>query len=178
MIIGIDLDCTINNMMEKWIHRYNVDWNDNLKYEDVKVWEIDKYIKKESIKTFFSYLREKDFFFRGIDVQPNAKEGIQHLLNNGHTLYIVTAYVSESCYDKVRWLKQNFTCFDETNIIFCNNKGLLKLDVLIDDGLHNFLSFSGIKIIYTQPWNAKYKEANYRINDWNEIMDIKIFNKK
>jgi 5'(3')-deoxyribonucleotidase len=159
-------------MMHKWLKLYNQEWNDHIRPIDIKEWEVDKFIKKEAIEKFFLYLREDGFFYNGVEPQKHSRKAIDFLLTQKHEVYIVTAYVPEGCLDKVNWIKKYFPEVKDNNIIFCNNKSLLKLDVLIDDGEHNFVNFKGKKIIYTQPWNVEYNKANFRLNSWKDIFEI------
>ena len=52
--LGIDLDDTVNSLVETWLSRYNSDYNDNVKIEDIKTWDIADYTKIG--KSFYAYL--------------------------------------------------------------------------------------------------------------------------
>lgn len=45
MKIGIDLDNVLNNLNQEWIKLYNNDYDDNLAIEDIKDWNLHKYVK-------------------------------------------------------------------------------------------------------------------------------------
>lgn len=165
--IGIDLDVTLNNLNHVWVSRYNKDYNDNLEY--FKEWKVENCVKKECGKKIFDYLKEPGFFYN-LDIQPNAKE-VVNFLSEKYELFIVTAYQPETCLDKANWVEKYGLNIKRENIIFINNKGLLKLDYLIDDGIHNFESFTGKGLLFSDRQNEKYPlfPNMVRVNGWNNI---------
>lgn len=166
MRIGIDLDDTINNLVDFWIDRYNKDYSDNLKIDDVKTWDIADYTKIG--KSFYAYLDSG--IFKNLSIKDGAANIIEKLCEQ-HEVYIVTANASYNkgvCDDKINFIKKFMPFFPIKNIIFIQNKSLLDLDILIDDGLHNFDGFKGRKIVFDRPWNRDYKEHHWRMTEWNE----------
>ena len=167
MKIGIDLDDTINNLVDVWIEWYNKDYNDNVKIEDIKSWDIGDYTKIG--KDFYKYLGD-ELLFKALSIKDGAANIIEKLCEQ-HEVYIVTANASYNrgvCDDKVSFIKNKMPFFPIKNIIFINNKSLLDLDVLIDDGLHNFEEFKGWRIVFDRPWNQKFDGWDSRIFGWNK----------
>jgi 5'-nucleotidase len=174
--IGIDCDDVLNCLVEKWLQDYNIEYNDNLQKEDIKSWDIVSYTKPECGDKIYKFLGQPNFF-RNLDIKPNAQE-VTKWLSEFYDLYIVTAYDRRACKDKAEWIMEHFPHIPEKNIIFCNHKGLLKLDYLIDDGFHNIVDFYktnpyGTGIIFDEPWNRdiENKEAYHRAEDWLIIQD-------
>ena len=173
--IGIDLDDTINNLVEVWIDRYNKDYSDNLKIEDIETWDIGDYSKIG--KNFYNYLGDGETF-KNLSVKDGAANIIEKLCEQ-HEVYIVTANASYNkgvCDDKVNFIKKFMPFFPIKNIIFINNKSLLNLDILIDDGLHNFEGFKGFKkVVFNRPWNTTNPQPPfYRMYRWDNIIIDKI----
>lgn len=163
MKIGIDLDDTINNLVEVWIERYNIDYNDNVRIEDIITWDIGDFTKAG--KDFYKYLGDGETF-KNLSIKDGAAEVIEKLCGN-NKVYIVTANASYNkgvCDDKVNFIKKFMPFFPIKNIIFINNKSLLDLDILIDDGLHNFEGFKGKRILFDRPWNRNWLESNIKID--------------
>ena len=169
MRIGIDLDDVCNDLVFKWIECYNADYNDTLSIEDVKSWDIADYTKIG--KDFYKYLGNERLF-KMLSINDGAANIIEKLCQQ-HEVYIVTANASYNkgvCDDKVNFVKKFMPFFPIKNIIFINNKSLLDLDVLIDDGLHNFEGFKGAKVVFDRPWNQDYSKPSkydWRIVNWN-----------
>jgi 5'(3')-deoxyribonucleotidase len=167
--VGIDLDSTLNCLDKRWIEEeYNRDYNDNLTREDMVRWDVSTYVKPECGQKIYDYLL-KPKFFRNLEIQPHAQK-VTKFLSQYYDLYIVTAYHYKVCEDKAEWLIEHFPHIDSRNIIFCNNKGLLDLDFLIDDGSHNIKAFKGIGLLYDAPWNRDYN-TNLRFKSWLNIED-------
>jgi len=166
MRIGVDLDDVINDLVPKWIYFYNRDYNDNLKIEDIKSWDIGDYTKIG--KDFYKYLGNEKLF-KFLSINDGAAEIIEKLCKK-HEVYIVTANASYNkgvCDDKVNFIKKFMPFFPIKNIIFINNKSLLDLDILIDDGLHNFVNFKGTRFVFDRPWNQSEFGWDYRIYNWD-----------
>ena len=167
--IGVDMDDTINSLVERWIEKYNEDYDDNVKIEDIKSWDIGDYTKAG--KDFYKYLGDGETF-KNLSIKEGAAEVIEKLCENNE-VYIVTANTSYNtgvCDDKVNFIKKFMPFFPIKNIIFINNKSLLDLDVLIDDGLHNFEEFKGTRVVFDRPWNQDYSKPSkydWRIVDWD-----------
>ena len=170
--LGIDLDSTLNTLDKDWIAIYNQDYSDNLTREDMIRWEIDTYVKPECNKKIYDYLLKANFF-KNLGVQMFAQEVTKRLLEI-FDIYIVTAYHPKTCYDKCEWIKEHFPHIPVENVIFCNNKGLIHTDVLIDDGGHNLLAYhknnkSGFTIVFDAPWNRYLGHQFVRADNWIDI---------
>ena len=174
--IGIDLDSTLNNLNEVWLDRYNKDYNDNLK--EFERWDATYGIKPECGVKIYDYLKEPGFFYN-LDIRPNAKRVVD-LLSKKYDLYIVTAYQAPTCVDKTNWIAKHLPSIDCRNIIFCNNKSVLNLDYLIDDGPHNILGFKQRGIIFDMLYNRhiKLNATRDRVKGWNEIEKFFLTGKK
>ena len=174
--LGIDLDTTLNNLIDIWLERYNKEYGDKLK--EYPTWDIDKWVKPECGKKIFNYLHEPNFFYN-LDIRENAKEVIEYLSKH-FDIYIVTAYTADTCFDKARWVNKYLPNFDIKNIIFCNDKSVLNLDYLIDDGPHNIVGFKQTGIVYDMPYNRYLENYDWltfpRVYDWMDIKNLFIKN--
>ena len=174
--LGIDLDSTLNCLDERWIiERYNTIYNDNLTREDMIHWNVETYVKQECGKKIYDILFEPNFF-RTLDIQPCSQE-VTKWLSEYFDLYIVTAYSPSTCVDKAGWIEEYFSHIPVKNIIFCNHKGLIHTDILIDDGGHNIIDYhnankSGLPIIFDAPWNRYLENQFIREYDWLGIKEI------
>lgn len=173
--IAIDLDDTLNTLVDNWIRLYNKDYDDNLKKENITNWDIASFTKPECGKKLFDYTLQPNFF-KSLGIKPHAKE-VTKWLSEYLNLYIVTAYHPKTCLDKAEWLEEHFPHIPQKNIVFCNNKGLIKADFMIDDGGHNITDFyntnkSSTPIVFDAPWNRYLGNQFVRAMDWLEIKEI------
>lgn len=170
--IGIDLDSVLNDLLPYWLHYYNEDYNDDIKTENVHVWEIDSVVKKECGKNIFKYILMPGFF-RNIPVIKDSQKVTEWLSTfDEFELYVVTAYTPDVCKDKADWLAEYFPHIKQENIIFCNDKSLINLDFLIDDSPYNCINFQGEYIVYDYPYNRCLKDKFARVRNWREIQDF------
>jgi 5'-nucleotidase len=170
--IGIDLDSCLNDLETQWIlTQYNKEYNDNVKLEDMVRWDVTTYIKPECGKKIYEFLLRPNFF-----LNLNPKEYSQMItkkLSEKYDIYVITAYTPSTVVDKVEWIKKYFPHIDTDKVIFCNYKGIIKTDFLIDDGSHNILDYynNGGKnpIVYDRPWNRDLLDKFMRAYDWCDV---------
>ena len=110
--------------------------------------------------------------FGSLSINGNAQEVTKRLAEK-HELYVISAFgsVHHGLVEKGEWLAKHFPHIPVKNYMFCNTKGLVGVDVLIDDGPHNFNGFKGTSVLMDKPWNAK-AQVDYRVKDWSEVEGI------
>jgi 5'-nucleotidase len=172
MVIGIDLDDTLNMLSEEWLARYNRRlYGDCIRVEDIKTWDIGAYCKNP---TALMGILVEPGLFNILKLKPGAKEAIKYLRDR-HDVYIVIAYLASTCKDKADWIRENLS-IETNNIIFCNNKHLIRLDMLIDDGPHNFSRNAEHRIAFAMPWNSEHQwedssRPHFRSDSWESIIE-------
>lgn len=167
--IGIDLDSTLNNLLPFWIDLYNEKYNDNLNPNSIIRWDTHEFVKPECGLAVYDLLDTPNLFY-DLDVIPYAQE-VTQWLSERYDLYIVTAYHSKVCVDKTRWIEKYFPHINSRNIIFCNNKGMVCTDYLIDDAMHNIEAFKGIGLLLDKPYNQVCDKECTRVDNWLDVFD-------
>lgn len=169
--IGIDVDVTLAKLNQKWLSYYNAIFDDNLTVEDIKGWEITKYVKEEA-KPFMLNILNIHKFYRDLEVMEDSQRVLKHLMNKGYELFIVTDPFTRMSYkSKEDWLTENFPFIPKRNIIFTGNKSSIGLDFLIDDGAHNLETFQGLPILFDAPHNRDVAKF-FRAKNWQDIEHI------
>lgn len=172
LTIGIDLDSTLNNLLKDWLKLYNLKFNDNLCLSQITDWDLSKVVKPECGKAIYSFLTQEGLF-ENLEEIGGACDFVRWL-NEEFDCYIVTAYFPENCMEKVSWIKNHLPAFPTEKIMFVNNKQLVNLDVLIDDGKHNFSdehhkNWVVVKAPYNERWITEHSERIcYVIEDWEK----------
>jgi 5'(3')-deoxyribonucleotidase len=110
-------------------------------------------------------------FFLDLPLIPGAQEGIQHLLQEGHEIFFVTAAQEfrNSLEDKYDWLLQYFPNISWKNFVFCGDKSIICADYLIDDHAFNLRTFKGKGLLFSAPHNMLETEFT-RVNNWAEVL--------
>lgn len=171
-VLLLDLDDTINTLVPTWINLYNQDYNDNLQLEDIKTWDIQKYVKPTCGMKIYDYVKNPKLF-ENLDIQPNAQRVIEWL-HEYFEIFVVTAFKPEVVIAKTKWILEKLPFINPEHICFVNKKGLLKADYIIDDAPHNLKDFKntnplGLPIIFNMPWNRTLKNKFPRVSNWLEI---------
>lgn len=172
--IALDLDSVLNNLEYKWmLTDYNNEYNDNLQLEDLIDWDVSKVVKPECGEKIYDFLARPSYFFN-LSPKPMSQETTKELVKK-YEIYIVTAYSPFAVLDKVNWLALHFPHIKQKNIIFCNSKGLIKTNILIDDGGHNILDYhnngGNNPIVFDRPWNRHLPNTFKRCKNWQEIAE-------
>lgn len=114
--------------------------------------------------------------YKSIKPIVGAQDGLQKLVDNGHTVYLATDAIPSTYAEKVEWVNHFFPFVDNSHIIAIKHKDLLRCDVMIEDNLHNLLH--GVhyeRICMDYPWNRGVYDWVYdihRCSNWDEIVDV------
>jgi 5'-nucleotidase len=170
MLVAVDVDDTVADLLTAWLRRYNNDFHDWLRPEDITEWDITKFVKTDCGVSIYKYLEDPDIYN---DVTPieGAIQGVKLLRAAGHRVIFVTAGGEAS---KFEWLLKYEFLDNRKDYVRCVDKSLIRADVLIDDGPHNLKDFIGERIMMLRPHNARERaEGKYWIAcGWYEIPDM------
>ena len=173
--ILVDMDDTIERLLEELVNRANRKFHQHVAVEDVTDWSIAPAFEGITKSQIMDAMNDEGFWMN-VDPVPGAAEALKHFMDEGHEVYIVTATEMEHVTDKMRDLL--FRCFPFLSwkqVVITRNKQLIRGDVLIDDGIHNLEGGDYAKILFTAPHNRYYDaEANgmIRADSWDEIIGI------
>ena len=169
--ILVDCDDTIVNTLEVWVDELNSTYNLNVKYEDIKEWDMSKSFPMLSWDEIYRPLTIPSFWDK-VKPKENAVEVLQRLSHN-FEIYIVTATDYRIIKEKVeRVIKKYFPCIDDQHIITSYNKKILKGDYIIDDNFDNLRGgYSVHNFLFPAPHNKNINEfpEAFRVKDWLHI---------
>ena len=170
MIIAVDCDDVLCELVTIWIERYNYEYTDTLKIEDITEWDITKFVHLSCKDKIYDYIRDEKIY----DLLPQVKDalwGVNELRKMGHRIIVVSACDEGNMQAKYQWLKRNGFISDIREFVVCKDKSLIKCDILIDDKQDNIATTSAIGILFPRPWNKKFRlgEVEY---GWNDIVSV------
>lgn len=179
MILGIDIDGTVNNFQDVVAKYLQKEYD--IKFDD-KDYELYKGLNKSEIDKFND--KYSQVFLKEVKALPESQEVINELMNKGNEVYFITAREYSHASDTMEWLKRNNFSF--TDIYFnCGNKvdtcKWKNVDIMIDDSPYNLkaLNKAGIPyIIYNQNYNQDIYNELYRASNWNNIYDFLTYMKE
>ena len=172
MVILVDMDDTIEQLIQAWVSRVNERYGYSVKYEDVLSWDMTAAFPGLTREQVYAIPLESGFW-KTVEPIPGAAEALQRLISAGHEIYIVTATEIESIPEKMNdVLFRYFPFLTRDRLIITTKKQLIRGDVLIDDGIHNLVGGSYEKLLMHAPHNQFYDaETNgmIRVHNWDEI---------
>ena len=172
MRILVDMDDTIELLLNAWLAKVNRIYGRHVEYEDITNWDVSAAYEGLSHEQVYDVILEDDFW-QEVEPMPGAAEVLERLIQEGHEIFIVTVTPYESLAGKMKYLL--FRCFPFLRwdqVIITSRKQLLKADILVDDGIHNLEGGEYRKILVDAPYNRYYDaEANgmIRVHNWTEI---------
>lgn len=175
LTILIDMDDTIENLIVCWIKKLNERYGTTVQYSDVICWDMAKIFPTLTKDQIFEPLFDETFWD---EVQPieGSVEYIQKLIDDGHSVYIVTNSHYNTLKPKMeKVLLRYFPFISWRNVIIASNKQMIMGDILIDDAIHNLTGGEYIKFLMDAPHNHSFNaEENgmTRVHSWKEIYDL------
>ena len=174
MTILVDLDDTLEQLLKALVERANERFGRHATVDDVTDWSIVCAFPGIAKQQILDFMREEDFWDT-VEPVPGAAEGLKHLMDEGHRVYIVTATEAEHVEKKMeKVLFRYFPFLSWDQVIVTSRKQMIRGDVLIDDGIHNLEGGDYRKVLVTAPYNRDYDaEANgmIRVHNWQEIIE-------
>lgn len=174
MIIACDLDCILNNLMDKTLEVYNTKSGKNIKMSDLITYNLHDCLNKDDADNIVNLWKNKSLW-DSLSPIDGAKEGLQKLIDAGNRVYVVTATSPESFVWKMTWLKKYFPFFNTNNVIRMIDKSLFKCDILIEDCLEQLINHKLChRVCLDYPWNQTVNDGVYdirRCKNWKEILE-------
>ncbi len=175
MVILVDMDDTIEALLDAWLDKINKKYGRSVSRDDIVSWDTTSAFPGLTKDEVYGILLDNEFW-KDVKPIPGAAEALEHFISEGHSVYIVTATHYSSLRGKMEYLLfKYFPFIPWDNVIITSRKQMIKGDVLIDDGVHNLIGGDFKKILVDAPYNRDFDaEANgmIRVYNWTEIRKI------
>ena len=179
LVVGLDVDDVLLNLMDRWLHEYNEEWDDNLDVKDITDWEFWKFVRPECGKKIYRFLQPNMYDY--VEPFTGARAFVDEIRLMGHTPRYITAcgdpkntrLHKEFAAAKWESLYANGIAKDGELLLPGRDKSHAPVDILIDDRIANVESFqNGLGILFTQPWNrSSYLTRARSYADALELID-------
>ena len=189
MRIGVDIDNVISTFNEELLEEF-LKHNKELGYSD-EINENADYItrgmfnwKDGEVEAFYRDNIER--IVNRLNVKDGAKEYIDKLKDDGHSIYIITGRDngehSDPYNNTKKWLDDNSIYYDElilTNAYKNDEHGKSEkciennIDIMIDDSIHickDCIDYGITTLLMDTPYNRNVNDIP-RVNSWKEIYD-------
>ena len=173
MILCIDIDDTINNLMEMSIDALNRRCDKHYDVSELTNYDLYKCLPKNDADTMFELFNEKALWDSLMPIKDSVW-GIQTLLNLGHKIIFATATHECNFSWKCEWMTKYFPMINTDDIIRIKDKSLLRADIMIDDCIDQLIHNPCERICLDNHWNRDYGKDYvydiYRAYTWQDIV--------
>lgn len=157
IVFAIDCDEVLRALVPKMIELYNANFNENLKYEDIKHFDVDisfpkvKEVLGVSASDWFFQDHSEDLFATA-NAFPSIKEDIELLQRYGRVIILTHQKTYKNKLQTLNWLEEHGIHPD--GIAFLKDKTLLRCTYLIDDNDWNFTGgYAQTGVLIDAPYN-------------------------
>lgn len=159
-IVLLDVDQVVADLHTEWLRRYNMDWDDDLKSEDIVAWDVANFVKPECGKRIYSYLRDADLY-DNVKPMPGAEVAVAILKSAGFRVVFVTAANDVAAGAKMRWLVKHRLASSYDEIVVATDKSLIHGDFFVDDYYENLrTSRVPVRLLLSAPYNQGLGEGD------------------
>ena len=174
MTILVDMDDVLEQLVAGWVALLNERYGTDTKYEDVACWDISTAFPTLTEEQVYA-VEVEEALWDYVKPMPGADKVLRKLIRDGHEIYIVTATKYQTLRKKMETvLFPNFPYIDWHHVIVTYNKSMIRGDILIDDGPHNFSGGSFRKILFTRSHNKSFDADSVgavRADSWDEVYE-------
>lgn len=182
-IVALDMDDVITACLRSFIKRYNEKHNTNIKPSQINLWSLQDCLGC-GLNDVMAIFREPTFF-EDLPAKPSTVSTIRNLIKSEkYDIYIITATSDDDGSEfeqKIKWLKTYIPEFNIKRLIACQDKYIIRADVLVDDKIENLDSVAefGTKCVIQDSPTNKDCDKYIRIHTLKElpaILDSMFFN--
>jgi 5'-nucleotidase len=170
--IILDKDSVVYDLSTVWYAEHNKDHPDHdLRVEDVDVWNTAEVCKRNNCGAdIYSYFKNPRVWTDGKIIGNSVKITTywQKSYPELELGFLTTAANPLAAKLSWEWLDINFPHIKEKMIVNTHIKHWVTGDIMIDDAPHNLEHFTGISILYNQPWNQG-DNGLLRADDWDHV---------
>lgn len=175
MTILVDMDDVLELFIKGWVRYNNERFGTSVTPEDVTDWDMSLAYPMLTHEEVYSAEKD-DHLWDYVMPMPGADENLRKLMADGHEIYIVSATYYETLRAKMeKVLFKYFPYITWDHVIITSNKAMIKGDVLVDDGPHNFVSGDYKKILFSGHHNESFDEKSVgavRAYSWDQVYEI------
>lgn len=172
LTICFDMDDTIEDLMHPWVEALNKKHGLNVKYEDIKSWELKNAFPTLTDNQIFEPLWIPEFW-DNVKPKLNSPYWIKKLIDDGHKVYICTnTHYKIASFKMEKALFRYFPYLGNKDLIIMRDKQMIKCDFLVDDAIHNIVGdYKGLLV--DMPSNQGFSHPNViRVFDFQAVYDI------
>jgi 5'-nucleotidase len=165
----IDKDSVLYDIITPWYKLHNAEYGSlhTITTDDVKQWDTSQVCKNNNCPAdIYDYFNHMSVWTDGESIQ-NSIEITQRWAKQYELGIVTTPANAMASLHSLQWLYLHYPHIPNIITVMTRIKHWIQGDILIDDAPHNLEHFSGIRILFDQPWN---RDSHYlRAKDWNHL---------
>jgi len=159
------------------IRAVNLEYGTHLTKEDINGWDLHPVLDPIIGRSFWAWLRDREWLWANFDVIPGAIGAIDTLRRQGHYVEMVTSKPEWAEHNVWKWLGKWRPAFNRVTIVGIdkNKSEATDADLLIDDKPMNCLDFinSGRQsLLFAQPHNLSLRHGHTVVENWSDALSI------
>jgi len=165
--IAVDMDEVLADTLGKQLRLYNHRYADRINAEDLHGIELADIVPPDRQAWVLEMLHAPGYF-ADLEPMPGGPEAMGRLCT-AHDVYIASAATEfpGSFNDKLKWLERYLPQIPRQRIIFCGEKSVLNVDILVDDTPQHFQGLCGLGLLFDAPHN-RHQQGHLRVRNWLE----------
>lgn len=174
MTILVDMDDTIEYLLEAWCNYLNKKHGTKVSQHDITEWNVCAFFPELTKEEVFEPLLDEEFW-KTVRPRQDAIEYLKRLEDDGDEVYILTATDYRTIKPKFDYvIRRYFPWISWDNVIIASKKQMVAGDVLVDDGIHNLEGGHYTKILMNAPHNRSLhtNENVERAESWKDVYNI------
>ena len=175
LTVLVDMDDVLEDLSGAWTDYLNWYYGTSVSKDDIRDWDFSLAFPELTAEQAYGALNAS-LLWENAKPIDGAQEYLQKLIDDGHRVVIVTASHPKNILMKyINIICRYFRFLSYKDIIITCRKDLVRGDVLIDDGPHNFegnVTYRGL--LMTAPHNRFFdaeKAGLTRVNNWGEAYE-------
>lgn len=173
MNLGFDIDGVISNFTQRFAEIVNKRYGITITETEMYCYDADLIlgIPKEEAAEIAVEIIKSD-----LPLNPLAKETLEKLTAEGHSIYLLTARSDTLFYYTLMWLKQKSVPYKEIYHLVGGKKyqANVNVDLVVEDSLQEALEYTRMVkhvLLFDQPWNKtkNVKDLIKRVYSWTDI---------
>jgi Uncharacterized conserved protein len=174
MKLGFDIDGVIANFSQPLIQTIKKNYGLTLTEKDITRFSLSVVLGITRIEETHLIT---DILQQDLPIYPGAKETLEQLSREGHSIYLLTGRYTPLRELTQTWLKNKGVPYNELHLLEMGRKYQVNIDgleVIVEDSLEEALEWtSRVKtvLIYDHPYNQtlNVKNLTKRVYSWSEI---------
>lgn len=176
MLLGFDLDGVVVDSPQQVVNYVNERLGLNLCMNDFKTYSMEDALP-DQYRWIISAAFKDCEMWRKVKLIDGAYKTIKKLYEEGHEIWFVTSSLPSNLRKKINHLARNLDFLPKDYVwlhtINTQCKQIIKVDILVDDGLFNL---TGNKDYFSICYDMPYNQTNdneidnfYRAHNWDEV---------